>query len=70
MVQKRRSTAVNDVSAALDEDAEYTPAFTRLEGTEDEANQSTESGATAVTRSELDMWEAARASDSATSISN
>lgn len=70
MVQKRRTTSVNDVSAALDGDAEYTPAFTRMEGTEDEANQLTESGATAVTRSELDMWEAARASDSATSISN
>jgi RNA polymerase primary sigma factor len=41
-----------------------------MEGSEDEANQTTESGATAVTRSELDMWEAARASDSATSITN
>jgi len=41
-----------------------------MEGTEDEANQITESGATAVTRSELDMWEAARASDSSTSITN
>ena len=70
MVEKRRTTAVNDVSAALDGDAEYTPAFTRLEGSEDEANQITESGATAVTRSELDMWEAARASDSATSLTN
>ena len=70
MVQKRRSTPVNDVSAALDGDAEYTPAFTRLEGTEDEANQIIENGATAVTRSELDMWEAARASDSATSFTN
>jgi len=58
------------VSAALDDEAEYTPAFTRIEGTEDEANQITESGANAVTRSELDMWEAARASDSATSITN
>ena len=70
MVEKRRTTAVNDVSAALDDEAEYTPAFTRIEGTEDEANQITESGANAVTRSELDMWEAARASDSATSITN
>ena len=68
MVEKRRTSAVNDISAALDEDSEYTPAFTRLEGSEDEANQITESGANAVTRSELDMWEAARASDSATSI--
>ena len=58
------------MSAALDDEAEYTPAFTRIEGTEDEANQITESGANAVTRSELDMWEAARASDSATSITN
>ena len=70
MVEKRRTTAVNDVSAALDDEAEYTHAFTRIEGTEDEANQITESGANAVTRSELDMWEAARASDSATSITN
>ena len=70
MVEKRRTTPVNDISAALDGDAEYTPAFTRIEGTEDEANQITESGANAVTRSELDMWEAARASDSATSITN
>ena len=58
------------MSAALDDEAEYTHAFTRIEGTEDEANQITESGANAVTRSELDMWEAARASDSATSITN
>ena len=58
------------MSAALDDETEYTPAFTRIEGTEDEANQITESGANAVTRSELDMWEAARASDSATSITN
>jgi RNA polymerase primary sigma factor len=70
LVEKRRTTAVNDVSAALDDETEYTPAFTRIEGTEDEANQITESGANAVTRSELDMWEAARASDSATSITN
>ena len=70
MVEKRRTTAVNDVSAALDDETEYTPAFTRIEGTEDEANQITESGANAVTRSELDMWEAARASDSATSVTN
>ena len=70
MVEKRRTTAVNDVSAALEDETEYTPAFTRIEGTEDEANQITESGANAVTRSELDMWEAARASDSATSITN
>jgi RNA polymerase primary sigma factor len=70
LVEKRRTTAVNDVSAALDDEAEYTHAFTRIEGTEDEANQITESGANAVTRSELDMWEAARASDSATSITN
>ncbi len=70
MVQKRRTTRVNDVSAALDGDAEYTTAFTRMDETEDEANQVTESGATAVTRSELDMWEAARASDSSTSITN
>ena len=70
MVEKRRTTAVNDVSAALDDETEYSPAFTRIEGTEDEANQITESGANAVTRSELDMWEAARASDSATSITN
>ena len=58
------------MSAALQDETEYTPAFTRIEGTEDEANQITESGANAVTRSELDMWEAARASDSATSITN
>ncbi len=58
------------MSAALEDETEYTPAFTRIEGTEDEANQITESGANAVTRSELDMWEAARASDSATSITN
>jgi RNA polymerase primary sigma factor len=70
LVEKRRTTAVNDVSAALDEEAEYTPAFTRIEGTEDEANQIAESGGNAVTRSELDMWEAARASDSATSLTN
>jgi RNA polymerase primary sigma factor len=70
LVEKRRTTAVNDVSAALEDETEYTPAFTRIEGTEDEANQITESGANAVTRSELDMWEAARASDSATSITN
>ena len=70
MVQKRRASRVNDVNAALEGEDEYTPAFTRIEGNEDEANQSTESGATAVTRSELDMWEAARASDSATSITN
>ncbi len=70
MVEKRRTAAVNDVSAALDGDAEYTTAFTRQEGTEDEANQIAESSGTAVTRSELDMWEAARASDSATSLTN
>ena len=70
MVQKRRATRVNDVSAALEGEDEYTPAFNRMEGTEDEANQVTENGATAVTRSELDMWEAARASDSSTSITN
>jgi len=70
LVEKRRTTTVNDVSAALYDGAEYTPAFTRIQGTEDEANQITESGANAVTRSELDMWEAARASDSATSITN
>jgi RNA polymerase primary sigma factor len=70
LVQKRRTTRVNDVSAALDGEAEYTTAFTRLDEAEDEANQVTESGATAVTRSELDMWEAARASDSSTSITN
>ena len=61
---------MNDISAALEGENEYTPALTRMEGTEDEANQVTESGATAVTRSELDMWEAARASDSTTSITN
>jgi RNA polymerase primary sigma factor len=70
LVQKRRATRVNDVSAALEGEDEYTPAFNRMEGTEDEANQVTENGATAVTRSELDMWEAARASDSSTSITN
>jgi len=70
LVQKRRTTRVNDVSAALEGEDEYTTAFTRMEGTEDEANQVMESGATAVTRSELDMWEAARASDSSTSITN
>ena len=70
MVQKQRSSDVNDISAALEGENEYTPALTRMEGTEDEANQATESGATAVTRSELDMWEAARASDSTTSITN
>ncbi len=70
MVQKRRTSRVNDVSAALEGEDEYKPAFTRTEGVEDEANQATESGATAVTRSELDMWEAARASDSSTSITN
>jgi len=70
LVQKRRTPRVNDVSAALEGEDEYTPAFTRMEGTEDEANQATENGATAVTRSELDMWEAARASDSSTSITN
>jgi len=70
LVQKRRTSRVNDVSAALEGEDEYTPAFNRMEGTEDEANQVTENGATAVTRSELDMWEAARASDSSTSITN
>ena len=70
MVQKQRTSDVNDISAALEGEDEYTPALTRMEGTEDEANQVTESGATAVTRSELDMWEAARASDSTTSITN
>jgi len=70
LVQKQRSSDVNDISAALEGEDEYTPALTRMEGTEDEANQVTESGATAVTRSELDMWEAARASDSTTSITN
>ena len=70
MVQKQQSSDVNDISAALEGENEYTPALTRMEGTEDEANQVTESGATAVTRSELDMWEAARASDSTTSITN
>jgi RNA polymerase primary sigma factor len=70
LVQNRETTRVNDVSAALEGEDEYTPAFTRMEGTEDEANQVTENGATAVTRSELDMWESARASDSSTSITN
>ena len=70
MVQKQRTSDVNDISAALEGENESTPALTRMEGTEDEANQVTESGATAVTRSELDMWEAARASDSTTSITN
>ena len=41
-----------------------------MEGSEDEANQVSENGATAATRSELDMWEAARASDSATYLNN
>jgi len=70
LVQKRRTSRVNDINAALEGEAEYTPAFTRMEDTEDEANQIIESGATAVTRSELDMWEAARASDSSTNITN
>ena len=70
LVQRRRTTRVNDVSAALEGEDEYRPAFNRMEGSEDEANQTMESGATAVTRSELDMWEAARASDSSTSITN
>ena len=70
LVQRRRTTRVNDVSSALNGEDEYQPAFTRMEGSEDEANQTTESSATAVTRSELDMWEAARASDSSTSITN
>lgn len=72
LVQKRRSSDadLNDVTAALDGDTGYTTAFTRMEGTEDEANQDTESGATAVTRSELDMWEAARASESSTAANN
>ncbi|MEK9676092.1 MAG: sigma-70 factor domain-containing protein [Chloroflexota bacterium] len=72
MVQKRRSSDadLNDVTAALDGDTGYTTAFTRMEGTEDEANHDTESGATAVTRSELDMWEAARASESSTAANN
>ena len=70
MVEKRRTSVVNDVSAALDGDAEYKSAFVRMEGSEDEANQTSEGSATAVTRSELDMWEAARASDSATSLTN
>tara|TARA_Y100000588_G_scaffold390939_1_gene498095 strand:- start:3255 stop:4775 length:1521 start_codon:yes stop_codon:yes gene_type:complete len=70
LVQKQRTSDVNDISAALEGENEYTPALTRMEGTEDEANQVTESGATAVTRSELDMWEAARASDPTSSITN
>jgi RNA polymerase primary sigma factor len=62
-------TNVNDVSAAFGDD-KYTHVLTRIKGSEDEANQLSESGATVATRSELDMWEAARASDSATSITN
>ena len=67
MVQNQPTTKVNDVSAALGDD-EYTHVLTRMEGSEDEANQITENGATAATRSELDMWEAARSSDSATNL--
>jgi len=69
LVKNRRTTNVNDVSAALGDD-EYTHVLTRIEGSEDEANQLSESGATVATRSELDMWEAARASDSSTSVIN
>ena len=67
MAQKQPATKVNDVSAALGDD-EYTHVLTRMEGSEDEANLVSENGATAATRSELDMWEAARASDSATDL--
>jgi RNA polymerase primary sigma factor len=67
MAQKQPATKVNDVSAALGDD-EYTHVLTRIEGSEEEANQITENGATAATRSELDMWEASRASDSATDL--
>ena len=69
MVQKRRMTNVNDVSPALGDD-EYTHVLARIEGSEDEANQLSENGATVATRSELDMWEAARASDSANYLNN
>jgi RNA polymerase primary sigma factor len=67
VAQKQPATKVNDVSAALGDD-EYTHVLTRMEGSEDEANLVSENGATAATRSELDMWEAARASDSATDL--
>ncbi|NQW21311.1 MAG: sigma-70 family RNA polymerase sigma factor [Chloroflexi bacterium] len=69
MAQKQPATKVNDVSAALGDD-EYTHVLTRMEGSDDEANQITENGATAATRSELDMWETVRASDSATDLDN
>jgi RNA polymerase primary sigma factor len=69
MARKQQATKVNDVSAALAND-EYTRVLTRTEGSEDEANLVSENGATAATRSELDMWEAARASDSATDLNN
>lgn len=69
MVEARRAVRVNDVSAALGGD-EYRHVLTRMGVSEDEANQVTENSAIAATRSELDMWEAARASDVATNLSN
>ena len=69
MTQKQRTTKANDVSAALGEDS-YTHVLSRLAGSDDEANAATENSATAVTRSELDMWEATSASDSGSTLNN
>ncbi|MBL01094.1 MAG: RNA polymerase subunit sigma-70 [Chloroflexi bacterium] len=56
----------NDISAALDGEVEKVDSFTRLESTNIEDDEvTTESDATAITSSELDMWEASRAIDDA-----
>ena len=69
MARKQLATKANDVSAALGDDS-YTHVLSRMDGSEDEANVVTENTAMIATRSELDMWEAARASDSATNLNN
>ena len=69
MARKQLATKANDVSAALGDDS-YTHVLSRMDGSEDEANVVTENTAMIATRSELNMWEAARASDSATNLNN
>jgi len=69
VAQKKRATKVNDVSAALGDDS-YTDVLSHMEGSEDEANLVTENTAAVPTRSELDIWETARASESATNLNH
>lgn len=69
VAQKRQVTKPNDVSAALGDES-YTHVLRRIEGAEDEANVETAVSTTVVTRSEMDMWEAGRTSESTINLNN